>query len=117
MMMKKMLTTLIGMAVILTFGLASAAEDTSEFQGTNDKTIRNEDSQHLNMDKDHATVNQMPAESGTAGTGAGGVHKESDSAYKNSNRGMAPVENTPTKHEDAGSGAGGSSDDYYNPGY
>jgi hypothetical protein len=112
--MKKLLSSLLGMAFILTFGLEYAAEDMSDTQGMDNKTITNEDIQHLNLDKDHATVNQMPAESGTSGAGAGGVNNEPDSTYKDSDQSAAPVENTPAKgHE--GSGTGGSSDDSYSP--
>jgi hypothetical protein len=114
-MMRKYLFSLMGMAFILTFGLEYAAEDMSDTQGMDNKTITNEDIQHLNLDKDHATVNQMPAESGTSGAGAGGVNNESDSSYKDSDQSAAPVENTPAKGTDEGSGTGGSSDDSYSP--
>jgi hypothetical protein len=114
--MKKILAMLMGMAFIITFGL-EFAEDMSGPQGTGDKIIRDEDIQRLEMDQDRATVNQMPAESGTAGSGAGGVSKDSDSTYKDSDWGKAPVEKTPAKRGVEGSGAGGSSNDSYTPSY
>ncbi len=115
--MKKILAILMGMAFILTLGLAFAAEDMSGPQGTSDKIIRDEDIQHLDMDQDRATVNQMPTESGTEGSGAGGVNKDSDSTYKDSDQSTAPLEKTPAKPGAEGLGAGGSSNDSYSPGY
>ena len=105
MAMKKIVPSLVGMAVILALGQVYAGEDMSAFPGTDDKT--------MNMDRDHATVNQMPAESGTAGTGAKEMNKDSDSAYKDREQGTAPGVKAPTKGSNEGSGAGGSSDPYY----
>ena len=110
------LTSLIVMVFILTFGLEYTAEDMSEPQSTGNKTMTNEDIQHLQNDKDHATVNQMPVAPGMEGMGAGGVNKGSDNSNKDSDQSASPVENAPTK-SDEGSGAGSSNNEPYYPSY
>ena len=116
-MMKKIFPFLLGVTFIITFGLEFAAEDMSEYKGTGDTTIRDEDIQNLKMDQDRSTVNQLPAVPGTAGSGAGGENKDSDTMYKDSDQTTAPIEKTPEKRENEGSGAGGWSNDPYSPGY
>lgn len=115
--MKKILAILTGMAFTITLGLAFAVEDLSGSQGTGDKIIRDEDIQQLQLDQDRATVNQMAAEPGSEGSGAGGASTDSDTMYKDSDQYTAPVEKTPAKPGIEGSGAGGSRDDSYSPGY
>ncbi len=77
--MKKILSLLMGMAFVLTFGLAFAEDNATKTNDIGDKVIRNDDLLHLKLDPDRATVNQMPAESEAEGSAAGGVSSQSES--------------------------------------
>ena len=115
--MKRNLTLGTGMAFILTFGLAFATEDMSESNSTVDDTICDQDTHQPDMDQERPTVKRMPTESDTAGSGAGGMNKDSESTYKNNDRSIAPDENTSVKCYVEGSAPGGSRDDSYSPSY
>jgi hypothetical protein len=109
--MKKILSLLTGLAFVLSFGLAFAADNAGETSGTDntDKMIRDDDLSHSNLDQDKGTVNQMP-EGSVEGSGAGGTSKDSESFSK------TPVEKSPEEPA-KGSGTGGESKDSGSWGY
>jgi hypothetical protein len=108
--MKKILSLLSGMAIVLTFGMALAEDNTTQTKGSGDITIRDmirdDDLPRINLDKDRATVNQMPAETGAGGSAAGGVSGESDDMFKDIEQLKTPVDVDKAPAEE-GSGAGG----------
>ena len=63
--MKKILSLVLGMGLVLSLGMAYAEEGMSGTKDTSDKMIGNDDLQRNNLDQDRATVNQMPAEPGS----------------------------------------------------
>jgi hypothetical protein len=84
--MKKLLSLLSGIAIVLTFGMALAEDITTR------DMIRDDDLPRINLDKDRATVNQMPAETGAEGSAAGGVSGESDDMFKDIEQIKTPAE-------------------------
>jgi hypothetical protein len=76
--MKKILSLLMGITLVLTFGLACAEDSVTDTRNTNEKVIRNDDLLHIKLDPDRATVNQMLSESIAEGSAAGGVSNESE---------------------------------------
>jgi hypothetical protein len=76
--MKKILSLLTGITLVLTFGLAYAEDSVTDTKNTNEKVIRNDDLLHIKLDPDRATVNQMLSESIAEGSAAGGVSNESE---------------------------------------
>jgi hypothetical protein len=114
---KKILPLLLSFVFVLTFGYEFAEQSAPGNSDTGPKMIRDEDIQHYDIDQDRATVNQMPAQSGSEGSGAGGVTKDSDSTLKDSDSSKAPVEEAPAEPGAKGSGAGGASDDWHSSGY
>ncbi len=88
--MKKIISLLSGVALVLAAGLAYA--ENSVYTGTgdkNDKMIRNDDLSHIQLDPDRATLNQMPAESEVEGVAAGGVTEDTDSMGSEVDQGKA----------------------------
>jgi hypothetical protein len=81
--MKKILYLLTGVAAVMTFGLAQAAETMPAPIDSTDKMIRNDDLLRYNLDQDRGTINQLPAlpgadVSGAEGSAAGGVRNDTD---------------------------------------
>lgn len=107
--MKKLLSLLSGMAIVLTFGMA-LAEDSTTQKDSSDITIRDmirdDDLPRINLDKDRATINQMPAETGAEGSAAGGVSGESDDMFKDIEQIKTPADVDKVPAEE-GTGAGG----------
>jgi hypothetical protein len=115
--MIKILPLLMSFVFVLTFGYEFAEQSAPGTSDTSDKMIRDEDIQHYDIDQDRATVNQMPSQSGSEGSGAGGVTKDSDSMLKDSDSSKTPVDKAPAEPGTKGSGAGGTSDDWHSSGY
>ncbi len=104
--MKKIISLLPGMVLVLAAGLAYAED--SVYTGTddrNDKMIRNEDLSHIQLDPDRATLNQMPAESEVEGVAAGGVAADMDSMGAEVDQGKARAEKGPAESGVEGQGA------------
>ncbi len=106
--MKKILTLLAGMALVLTAGLAFA-EDLSGNGDPGDKMIRNEDLSHIQLDQDKATLNQMPSEA--EGSAAGGMSTDSESMGTKMDEGKTPADKGAVESGTEGQGAGGGTKD------
>ncbi|MGE5173856.1 MAG: hypothetical protein ACM3MD_08505, partial [Betaproteobacteria bacterium] len=91
--MKKILLFMMGMMVVLAFGLVYAEDNMTGTDDTSDKMIRNDDLSHIILDPDRATVNQMQAAPEAEGSGAGGVSGDSDT--KIDQGGNVPVDKAP----------------------
>jgi hypothetical protein len=76
--MKKLLSLLSGMAIVLTFGMALAEDNAGQTKDPGNVTVRDDDLPRINLDQDRATLNQTPAETGADGSAPGGVSGESD---------------------------------------
>ena len=70
--MKQIISLMAGVVLVLSFGIAYA-DDSGIASKNTDKMIRDDDLLRYNLDKDQGTVNQMPAEPETQGSGAGGI--------------------------------------------
>jgi hypothetical protein len=107
--MKKLLSLLSGMAIALSFGVALAEDNTTQTKDPGSVTIRDmirdDDLPRINLDKDRATVNRVPAENGAGGSAAGGISGESD-LFNELEQMKTPVEEVPAEQ---GTGAGGTS--------
>ncbi len=109
--MKKILSLLMGMTFVLTFGLAFAEDSVTDTGDTNDKMIRNDDLLNLKLDPDRATVNQMPSESSAEGSAAGGVSSESESMGTDIEQSKTPADKGPAESGAEEPGTGGATKD------
>jgi hypothetical protein len=107
--MKKILSLVMGIGVILSLGMAYAEEGIGGARDTSDKMIRDDDLLRYNLDQERATINQMPAAPGSEGSAAGGVSAEPESAGTDIEQSKAPVDKGPTVPGDEGTGGGGAS--------
>jgi hypothetical protein len=107
--MKKFLSLLMGMGLVLSFGLAYAEEGMSGTKDMGNKMISNDDLLRYDLDQDRATINQMPAESGSEGSAAGGVSAEPESAGADIDQSKSTGDRIPAIPGDEGTGAGGAS--------
>jgi hypothetical protein len=107
--MKKTLSLLTGIAIVLALGLALAEDRTSNAGNRSDQMIRDDDLLRFNLDQDRATINQMPAGAGEQGSGAGGISAEPEGAPSGIDETNTPVEKGVTGPGEVGTGAGGAS--------
>jgi hypothetical protein len=106
--MKSILSLLIGMALVLSFGLAFGADSMSNPGNTSDKMIRDDDLERYSPNPDRATVNQMPVEPGAEGSAAGGVRSDdSENAGTDVEQGKTPADKGLDVPGTEGTGAGG----------
>ncbi len=103
--MKKLLTVAAGISLIAALGLAYAKVSHAGTDYPDDKMITNDDISHSEMDQDRATVNQMPAGSGSEGSAAGGASKEPDTLKSDSDQNRQPVDKGSAGSGEEGSGA------------
>ena len=102
--MKKFLYFIMGMGLVLSLGMAYAEEGAGGIEYPSEKMIRDDDLPRLNLDQDRATVNQMPAGSGTEGSAAGGVSAEPQSSDTGIEQSKEPVEKSPALPGEEGTG-------------
>ncbi len=76
--MKKILSLLTGITLVLTFGLVCAEDSMTDTKNTIDNVIRNDDLSRVKLDPDRATVNYMQSESIAEGPAAGVVSNDSE---------------------------------------
>ena len=107
--MKKILSLLMGMGLVLSFGLANAEEGTSSTKDMGNKMISNDDLLRYDLDQDRATINQMPAEPGSEGSAAGGISAEPESKGADIEQSKAPVDKGPATSGEEETRAGGAS--------
>jgi len=114
--MKQILSLFAGLAFLLAFGLAYAADDkvTGDMR---DKMITNDDLPQSSGDQDSSTFNQMPADPGIKGSAAGGVSSGTESLDKDSDQTKEPVEKTPTEPDRKEPGRDMPGTDTDRPGY
>jgi hypothetical protein len=105
--MKKILSLVLGMGLVLSLGMAYAEESTGGAGDTSDKIIRDEDLLRYELDQDRATINQMPAEPGMEGSAPGGVSAEPESAGTDIEQSEEPVDKGTVVPGEEGAGAGG----------
>jgi hypothetical protein len=106
---KKILFLAVGMGLVLSLGMAYAEEGRGGITYPSEKMIRDYDLPRLNLDKDRATVNQMPTEPGFEGSAAGGLREEPGSMGTGIEQSKKPVDKSPAVPEEEGTGAGGAS--------
>ncbi len=106
--MKKILSLLAGMALVLAAGLAYAEDIMPGSGDLGDKVIRNEDLSHIQLDQDRATLNQMPSEA--EGSAAGGMSTDSGTDME-MDQGKTPIDKGAAKPDAEGQGAGGAGKD------
>jgi hypothetical protein len=108
--MKKLLSLISGMAIVLTFGVALAEDNATQTKDPDGVTIRDmirdDDLPRIDLDQDRATVNQTPAEKGAGGSAAGGVSGESDEMFKDLDQIRTPIDVDEVPAAE-GTGAGG----------
>jgi hypothetical protein len=102
--MKKFLSFIMGMGLVLSLGMAYAEEGSSGIEYPSDKMIRDDDLPRLNLDQDRATVNQMPAVPGREGSAAGGVREEPAGTSTEIEQSKQPVEKSPIVPGEEGTG-------------
>ena len=95
--MKKVLSLLAGMVLVLAVGMAYADDMMPGNKDTGDKMIHDEDLQKYNQDQSKSTVNQMPSVPGAEGSAPGGI-RDSDTVTRPSDTG-AGMKN-PSKDQD-----------------
>ncbi len=103
--MKKILTLLAGMAMVLTAGLAYTEDSQSGSGDLGDKMIKNEDLSHIQLDQDKATLNQMPSE--VEGSAAGGMSTDQNSMGTEIDQDKTPADKGAVESGTEGQGAGG----------
>jgi hypothetical protein len=104
--MKKFLSFIMGMGLVLSLGMAYAEEGAGGIVYPSEKMIRDDDLPRLNLDQDRATVNQLPAVPGREGSAAGGVRQEPKSTDTDIEQSKEPVEKIPAVPGEEGTGAG-----------
>ena len=108
--MKKVLSLLAGMALVLAVGMANAGDLQHGDGFTSDKMIRDEDIRKYDQDMGPGTINQMPALPEVRGSAPGGVSGErSSDGMSDTFEKAAPVEKDKTKPSESGEGMGGPS--------
>jgi hypothetical protein len=105
--MKKILSVVLGMGLVLSLGMAYGEEGTGGIVYPSEKMIRDEDLSRYNLDQNRSTINQMPAEPGAEGSAAGGVNREPESKGTEIEQDKAPIEKVPAITRDEGTGRGG----------
>lgn len=108
--MKKILSLVTGMVLVLAVGMANA-DDLQPGDGyTSDKMIRDEDIRKYDQDIGSGTFNKMPALPEVQGSAPGGVSGDrSSDGMSGTFEKAAPVEKDKTKPADNGEGIGGPS--------
>ncbi len=104
--MKKILSVVLGMGLVLSLGMAYAEEGTGGIVYPSEKMIRDEDLPRYNLDQDRSTINQIPAEPGAEGSAAGGINREPESTGTDIEQNKAPVEKVPVAPGEEGSRCG-----------
>lgn len=93
--MKKMLSLVMGMGLVLSLGMAYAEEGTEGVTHPSEKMIRDDDLQHLNLDQDRATMNQVPALPEIEGSAPGSVREEPKNADTDIEQSKEPADIVP----------------------
>lgn len=104
--MKKMLSLLIGMGLVLSLGIAYAGDGAGGAMYPSERMIRDDDLPRLNLDQDRATVNQMPANPGAEGSAAGGLREEPKNTDTGIEQSKEPADIVPATPEEEGTGKG-----------
>jgi hypothetical protein len=91
--MKRLVSLITGAALVLAFaGIAFAADDEYR-KDESGNMIKNDDLDQYKLDRDRATVNQMPAEPGTEGSAPGGISPDTNKG--DTDMTVAPEEKAP----------------------
>jgi hypothetical protein len=109
MIMKKILSLIMGMGLVVSLGLAYAEESMGSAGDTGDKIIRDDDLLHFDLDQNRATINQLPAAPGTEGSAAGGIRGEPENKGIDIEQSKEPSDKGPATPGEEGTGAGGTS--------
>jgi hypothetical protein len=104
--MKKILSFVMGIGLFLSLGMAYAEEGTGGVTYPGEKMIRDDDLEHLNLDQDRATVNQVPALPEIEGSAPGGVREEPKDTDTDIEQSKEPVGIVPAAPEEEGIGKG-----------
>ncbi|HSB34046.1 MAG TPA: hypothetical protein VLG39_06295 [Nitrospirota bacterium] len=93
--MKKLLSFMLGMGLVLSLGIAYAGEGTGGTTYPSEKMIRDDDLQHLNLNQDRATMNQIPALPEIEGSAPGSLREEPKNTDTDIEQGKEPADIVP----------------------
>jgi len=102
--MKKVLSLLAGMVLVLAVGMAYADDMMPVNKDTGDKMIHDEDLQKYDKDQDKSTVNQMPPVPGAEGSAPGGSGSPGSNQKDDTYEKPAPADQGTTNPSDTGPG-------------
>lgn len=104
--MKKLLSIIMGMGLVLSLGMVYADEGKEGAANPSEKMIRDDDLEHLNLDQDRGTVNQMPTVPGSEGSAPGSLREEPKNTDTDIEQSREPAEMVPAAPEKEGTGKG-----------